>query len=481
MSTIKFLKQSRSGLMILFSGLMMMLLVVVSIPSLHAQGQQICSSSDFDSDGDGYGWEDTDGDGSPNSCLVVDNPTTGPSTTPTPAPTPVSDPNECIDTDGDGYGWDGSATCIPDQNGSTPTQAPTPTTPTTNPNAECIDTDGDGFGWDGMNTCIPGQGNSNPVQTNPVQGGSRITDIILAAGQSNATGQNSRWDIFLNGENLGASQSNILVWVPDAATNSNQNPTGANGRWLEANLCSQNWYVRTYHSAVGGGGVASYPSRGRIDRCQNHPAFQIAKQIIARSNRSRTIGIIATGLPGTSITQWASGRPGRQEIDVVANAALRAANVANSDRYVKYVAWAQGENDAGLNSYYSNFENLVNHWKNQNGGNNWLSQPGNTGRKGIIAAQYIRASDTNCVGITRDPNSIGGISLVNSGNRRDNFAPNTAFNTALIDTRIIDAVVDTTNACTAVTDSRQEDPTHYNTLTLRRLGEVHANVFNARF
>lgn len=285
--------------------------------------------------------------------------------------------------------------------------------------------------------------------------GNVITDIIMIAGQSNATGQNS----ISSAGGYDGSNDNVMVWDP-----SDDNT----GVWIKAELCSQTWYLSGY-----GNGTQNYPSRPGTTLCQNHPAFQIAREIVA-DDPGRKVGFIVTGLPNTKLAPaWSNNGIGRQEINNVASAAILQAGrdgVAASNRYVKYIVWAQGEsdrNDSGNgNTYYNNFRNLVNHWEQQS----WFQSP--NGDTGKVVAQYIKPSWRNCRGSGRNPgNSIG--NPVTSSNELSDNNVNRAINTAYNNSVIVDRVT-TNTACTI-------DGTHYNTRTMKKLGERHSDIFRSHF
>ncbi len=253
-----------------------------------------------DSDGDGFGWNGT------STCLIEDMPVLTVQSGSAP-------PLQCIDSDGDGFGWDGFETClVPDVSvGSEGDPQANPSSAAV-PAGACIDSDGDGFGWNGTSTCI-------------VELLDGVTDVVLMMGQSNALGE----DTAVDPDGLDAVNPNIIAW------------TQFDG-WQVADLCSQIWQK------------GWFPWRGGV--CSNHPAFQIAKGIVA-SDPSRKVAIIPTGIAGKPISWWDNGALAYE----LANEQTRNALAAlPSHSKVDLVAWSQGEaNDGVEDQWYSNLTDLI--------------------------------------------------------------------------------------------------------------------------
>ncbi len=258
--------------------------------------QQSDSTECVDPDGDGYGWNGTE------TCLLE-------STAPV---TQQSDSTECVDTDGDGFGWNGTETCLVES-----------TAPVTSPStgSECIDADGDGFGWNGTETCVI---ESAPPFT-PPSVLADVTDVVLMMGQSNALGEDTNVDP----ANLDAIDENIIAW------------TQFDG-WQVADLCSQIWQK------------GWFPWRGGV--CSNHPAFQIAKGIIA-ADPSRKVAIIPTGVAGKPISWWDDGAVA---YELASDQVTKALAALPGHTEVDLVAWSQGEANHGAEDvWYDKLTDLI--------------------------------------------------------------------------------------------------------------------------
>jgi len=330
--------------------------------------------------------------------------------------------------------------------------------------------------WVNNQSCYVASGTTGgPTDDTPSSGidYSAITDVILMAGQSNASGQNSVADINSDADR---PTSKIVVWVPDQ--NDEGTTTGENGSWQVANLCAQNWYVSKYHKeavtkygANGSGGLKNYPGQLWQDACQNHPGFQIAKGIVNTPGQNRTVALIATSLPGMSITQWAAGKPGRRQIDIIVSAALQELKdkgVPRDVAYVKYVAWAQGEDDRidpdnGDSSYYLAFKNLAEYFRDSRlfRSNDNI----NIAARGIVVAQSLAPNNTVC--------GASGSPADGATNQFDVNEVSTNVNSAFADLKsesLIKNIVNAADACSV-------DTTHYNSKTQRQLGKRHASIF----
>jgi len=400
---------------------------------------------------DGWGW-----DGS-NSCQLDEGQATNDA-----AENSSCQPAGPID----GWGWNGSSSCQLDEGqGGT-------TTPTNNSNCQPAGPI-DGWGWNGSSSCQLDEGqNSGGGDPTGNYSPSQITDFILMAGQSNASGQNSIAD---ENNNQDQSSERVFVWVPNPIGD------GSTGSWQQADLCTQRWYVDDYST------TQFWPANDNSNKpCQNHPGFQIAKQIAQDS--SRVVGLIVSSLPGQGISQWASGANGRVEIDNVAQGAMDAlaSSIPRNRRYVKYIAWAQGENDRvdgenrNQNNYASQFINLLNHFE----GKNWFRTSDNGGgTAGKLVPQYLNDKVPACRGPSSQPNG--------QLNTRSSNNVNATFDYYLNPSRgRIPAIVQVSDLCTAGIDSNRggnpnnpncdagyDDCTHYNSNSLRVVGQRHRTAF----
>lgn len=307
-----------------------------------------------DSDGDGYGW---DGE---QTCLIEA----------TSAVTPQggqSAATECIDPDGDGYGWDGTQTCLVN---AASVQSET----------ECVDPDGDGFGWDGTKTCLvesapvvvaqAGTGPQSPegsgVCVDPDGDGfgwngtatcvtgllSGVTDVVLMMGQSNALGE----DTAVDPDGLDSVNNNIIAW------------TQFDG-WQVADLCTQIWQK------------GWFPWRGGV--CSNHPAFQIAKGIVA-ADPSRKVAIIPTGVAGKPISWWDRGALAYELAEEHTREALAALPGKNQ---VDLVAWSQGEaNDGVEDEWYNKLTDMISRLRSES----WFNS-----QETVFIAQETKDSSVN--------------------------------------------------------------------------------------
>ena len=279
--------------------------LVEVVPPVSTQSSTALSPLEcVDSDGDGFGWDGTD------TCLVEP-------AQPVSAQSSTVSPSECIDSDGDGFGWDGTDTCLVEAVPTVSTQSSAAIS-----TRECIDSDGDGFGWDGFDTCtVPGT-------SRPYDG---VTDVILMMGQSNALGEDTNVDP----QGLDATNNNIIAW------------TQFDG-WQVADLCSQIWQK------------GWFPWRGGV--CSNHPAYQIAKGIVA-VDPTRKVAIIPTGIAGKPISWWDDGALAYELASEQATNALAALPGHNS---VNLVAWSQGEaNDGVEDVWYNKLTDLISRMRSE--------------------------------------------------------------------------------------------------------------------
>jgi len=302
--------------------------------------------------------------------------------------------NACIDSDGDGYGWDGHATCKPE-----PTNARTPASVTVVSvsgssiisDGVCTDSDGDGWGWNGRSSCkidspvtltvaIADNRTSQPIQStgsvvaNTVEPGNcnkldsgefdvteLVTDVFLVAGQSNAVGNNTRYQP----QRFRDDQTNdrLIVWT-------------SGNKWEVANPATQVWH-----------GNRRYPNN--YNGVFNHPGFQIGRAI-AGSDSCRVVAMIATAAPGMAIDYWLSDEDGHYSY--IQNKVTSALNALPGKYKVNMIWWMQGEadDDEIVNRYYFKLSTLINQFRSEN----WFKNDGyflaNETRKSLYANEAIR-------------------------------------------------------------------------------------------
>ena len=252
----------------------------------------------------------------------------------------VASPSECLDEDGDGWGWNGVDSCLIEP------QDLNVTTPQTITELPCIDTDGDGWGWNGATSCDPVNSlaevdDTRSADTDLINSCSGfngenitnlVTDVILTAGQSNATGYNTLYEPEIYDEDKVSPR--LIAWTE-------------NYGWQAANPQTQLWDAENMVPNVPGSRVA-----------YNHPAFQTGKSILSE-DPCRVVAIIATSAPGREIAHWLNNV--NNHFDVVNNkveAALQA--LANKSK-IDMMWWMQGESNNRLpvDEYTSNLDTLI--------------------------------------------------------------------------------------------------------------------------
>lgn len=271
------------------------LILLLAMIAATAHGEEC-----IDADGDGWGWTGT------ASCRIDQHIVNEIKT----------DLKQCVDSDGDGWGWNGTESCRISQ--SKPRLPPVTTLSKTA--AQCVDTDNDGWGWNGISSCTVKR-EIDVKATGNIDG---ITDVIVMMGQSNALGNQT----LVNLEHDYADER-ILAWTK-------------NEGWQVANLCTQVWRG-TWHPWQGG-------------RCSNHPAFQIAKGIVAKDS-SRKVALIPAGDAGKPISSWNENASSlilaRQRIE----SALDKLPEINT---IDLIAWSQGESDHGNeHNWYNSLTDLI--------------------------------------------------------------------------------------------------------------------------
>jgi len=209
---------------------------------------------------------------------------------------------------------------------------------------ECIDTDGDGWGWNDFGSCIAEPttraqldevDNCGKIQSGNFHITELVTDVILTAGQSNATGDSTTYDP----QNFEQDQINnrLIAWTE-------------NGSWEIANPAVQSWHGGKYPSG-----------RGPI---YNHPAFQIGRSL-ASSDECRVVAIIATAAAGRPIDYWRNNDDNHyQNISSTVTTAL---NALPGKYKVDMIWWMQGEadNDPDINRYYAKLTDLISTFRSE--------------------------------------------------------------------------------------------------------------------
>jgi hypothetical protein len=333
-----------------FCSALAMLIMLVAVP-LQAQVTMTCESAASDPDGDGFGWEngrscrvsgfgqcrqansDPDGDGfgweNNASCRMPQNSSVRPQCT-----------NPAFDPDGDGFGWESGQTCVVVVGGMPACQLAN------------SDPDGDGFGWENGRSCavtgapqldeepynLPypacsasrydpagtgyGWENSQTCTTRNYGDSSKITDIVLVTGQSNALGAETVL------QETGAFDETLDSPVQRVYAYSNTGWTIAGLR----QIWDLNWYPRS--------DISADPA--------NNFAFHFAKQLV-RTDSSKVVGIILVTAPGESISHWDKGQAFQQKIANTVTAALAALPHKSA---IDAVLWHQGESDYYDTAWY---------------------------------------------------------------------------------------------------------------------------------
>lgn len=257
----------------------------------------------IDTDGDGWGWTGS------ASCRIEQHV----------VEEVKPELKQCVDTDGDGWGWNGTESCIVQSK-------PQPTIPIKTTGL-CVDTDNDGWGWNGISSCTI----KREIEAETTAHIDGITDVVVMMGQSNALGNQT----LVNLEHDYADER-ILAWTK-------------NDGWQIANLCTQVWRG-TWHPWQGGS-------------CGNHPAFQIAKGILAKDD-SRKVAIIPAGDAGQPISSWNENGSSlilaRQRIE-------SALDKLPQINHVNLIAWSQGESDHGNeHNWYNSLTDLIYRLRQEN-------------------------------------------------------------------------------------------------------------------
>ena len=221
----------------------------------------------------------------------------------------------------------------------------------TSSNAECIDLDGDGWGWNGTTSCATE--NTTRTQSDAVDNCERlqtgqyhitelVTDVILTAGQSNATGDSTTYDPANFDQDRVSGR--LIAWTE-------------NDSWEIANPATQSWHSGKYPSG-----------RGPI---YNHPAFQIGRAI-TNSDECRVVAIIATAAAGRPIDYWRNNDENHyQDINSTVTTALNAL----PGRYnVDMIWWMQGEadNDPDIDRYFYKLNDLIDTFRTES----WFESTG---------------------------------------------------------------------------------------------------------
>ena len=134
---------------------------------------------------------------------------------------------------------------------------------------------------------------------------------MLTAGQSNATGDSTRFEPESFSEDHITHR--LIAWT-------------SNNVWETANPQEQTWHGGEYPSGKG--------------PVQNHPAFQIGRAL-ANADECRVVAIIATGASGRPIDYWRNNDDNHyQSISAKVTSAL---NQLPGKHSVDMIWWMQGE------------------------------------------------------------------------------------------------------------------------------------------
>lgn len=305
----------------------------------------ICQASDADPDGDSWGFEhnrscrvvaictDLDGDGwgwdGQQSCDMAEF-------------YAKYEVLTCRDDDGDGWGWDGYRSCRMKN-------ADSPAITSKNSVDSCLDVDGDGWGWDGARTCVADEaGKQDPAlskvidegQCQKIQSGDSpmshlVTDVILTAGQSNAAGNKTVFDV---NHPLDQINSRILAWTSEQ-------------RWEVADPTSQVWDSNRFPKRPGQEGF-------------NHPAFQIARSIVQHDG-CRVVAIIASAASGEPISHWIDNVD--SHFSSTSSKVTKALAALPYKSKVDMIWWMQGESDnhPNVDTYYGQLKSLIGRYRSQ--------------------------------------------------------------------------------------------------------------------
>lgn len=312
------------------NGVVLVLMLFALFSSHAAPG--VCA----DSDGDGWGWNGVE------SCKVGGS---------------NSSAGTCFDSDGDGWGWNGSESCRAGNVASNASPSESST---------CIDPDGDGWGWNGVESCrtaggtdnpgnlsisnsrsVAGQHSSTTENCEKLRSGNYhitelVTDVFLTAGQSNATGGNTRY--LPDTHRQDRVNNRVLAWTD-------------NNRWEVANPKTQTWHNEIYPSGKG--------------RIHNHPAFQIGRAI-AEHDECRVVAFVATAASGMQINHWRSNTD--NHYTHISDRVTSAINALPSRHKVDMIWWMQGEadNDQNIGRYFYKLTDLIAKFR----GESWFQSNG---------------------------------------------------------------------------------------------------------
>ncbi len=258
--------------------------------------------------------------------------------------------HQCIgrnsDPDGDGYGFENGRSCLSNAN-DTDSGVPV-----------CLslgsDPDGDGFGYENNSSCrVVSNAGTNPSNDDRSSGNDKpepiadyidespvnlahVTDVILTAGQSNATANNTFFEPYAYAEDR--LDSRIIVWTQYEG-------------WKTANPMTQIWEFDRYPGQLWDPDTAS-----------NSPGFQIARAIVD-ADPNRVVAFIPTSTPGEAIYHWRHGSQAYNNINRTVETAL---NELPHKAQVDMIWWMQGEADAEDNDYYRNsLGTLINNWRGE--------------------------------------------------------------------------------------------------------------------
>ena len=228
------------------------------------------------------------------------------------------------------YGWFEHATCVFESSTGTSDAI------------DCIDPNNDGWGWNGVASCrmTPSEApaiadNCEKLQSGDYRITDLVTDVFLAAGQSNAAGADTLYQPDLYDQDK--VNDRVLVWTEK-------------NTWEIANPRNQTWHDGTFPSGP--------------NHFYNHPAFQIGRAI-ADLDECRVVAFIPTAAPGASIDRWLYNQDG--EFSDIVSTVNRAINALHVRHQVDMIWWMQGEsdNDPVVSRYYDKLNDLITKFRNQ--------------------------------------------------------------------------------------------------------------------
>lgn len=281
-------------------------------------------------------------------------------------PVPVNNVPGCIDTDGDGWGWNGTASCKLAASGSLLTSQTNTIGIDPVSASICVDSDGDGWGWNGVASCrtatksyavsdgvisgsvisgsvvseidsrflFAGTESTVPENCEKIDSGDYhitqlVTDVVLTAGQSNATGDGTVYDPARYRQDR--VNSRVIAWTE-------------NNRWEVADPASHTWHDGLYPSGKG--------------KVSNHPAFQIGRAM-ANQDNCRVVAVIATAASGMPINHWLHNVDGHYSY--ISNKVTNAINALPGKHQIDMLWWMQGEadNDEIVSRYFYKLNQLI--------------------------------------------------------------------------------------------------------------------------